>query len=1178
MSVLDIFKKSLVVVSAVLVTAGLGGCVFDRTDVGPVPGGKEDKPLEFTVSVPGMRTPSTRGFGEAREHEVVDIDMVFYDAASGAISRYIHVAGSDVGPVQGNNDYKFLVREDIDIDDDSLRAIVIANATQQVSEALAAISVNNVYTGANIKDFLFSLRYTNNHKWFTGETNYKPIPMCGQMSTFTPGSTSDLTRMLAKVDVINDIAPANPELPANGKFELTAVHVVNYNTKSLISPRWENYMGGAVIVESDPLYLPNFPNGFDPETKTWNDGNELVYTLSYGQTSLSGDIYLFESLAGYEADENPSAPNTGTPAGVRLVMEGNWTSGGVTEHYYYPVDFINTPLSDGASRYMPVLRNHRYVFTITGASGRGYDSLGEAVSSYSVESNLKTRLISYNEGELRNIVFDGQYMLGVDNKDNEIMSPQAQELTVKLFADNPNGWEAVIDDADDNTWIRFSGNRTSVTGSPLSTEFTLSLDAFNPGQYDPQTRTAAITVTSGRLDMKVTFTQTLPNDYYSIRIVDDNGNDITGLLFGYGVREPIDAQRFYVLWSGADRCSITFSTESGDIPFEYGVLSDKPSGNISGGMQMYSIVPSRVVYYELEADPSLVKRSKLTFTVRGAGGNTISKDLILQQSDTDLIAEIEPCYPMDGQLHNFVVKCGSAWEAYLVDDGGVLSFPPVSTTVPFATGGHNLPSGTDVSFRTITYNSLKLGVAKVRFVWTAVDGSSKELTEDIVVVGDGDPEENFPSDLSGRMYVGAFWKSSQKGERLIRIERALNGSMDGDWTAVVHWKDGNWGNAGIVLDKLPSNDPNIGWNGGNERLVADMNNLANDRTYSVPGYAASVSGTLNASNSEIYFRIGLTDTYTPTADAPCRYGVIVLSFGDHSYQSKIYIRQGEDGDYLMRPQDPIIGEEYNSPSRPQARKFSPYNITSQEYIDGTKTGGYSIDDHSQLVRRGGVPVEYPSQAGALFCWANTGRPRWAYHPVNPNGYDSDHRIVGWVQESNYKYNFWEYYGPDHEVCPPGWRRPNDGSTGAVVPAPGSFEGSEVRQSLFFDYKTGYMTRQNSLLGYYADGFFDRRQIVTSVCDTEGSAVSYENANVAYLGRLFYNPYTNSSIFLPLAGYRNDQYGLLFTAGYWGNYQTSSLESASSSLWSEWVLSLWTTSPWMGELKARSAISLRCVRE
>ena len=62
-----------------------------------------------------------------------------------------------------------------------------------------------------------------------------------------------------------------------------------------------------------------------------------------------------------------------------------------------------------------------------------------------------------------------------------------------------------------------------------------------------------------------------------------------------------------------------------------------------------------------------------------------------------------------------------------------------------------------------------------------------------------------------------------------------------------------------------------------------------------------------------------------------------------------------------------------------------------------------------------------------------------------------------------------------------------------------------------------------LIGFYADGFFDRRPIKMGSADGRYHyCVSSGNAQAAYLGILVYNEANNASVFFPSAGRRQNK--------------------------------------------------------
>jgi len=401
-------------------------------------------------------------------------------------------------------------------------------------------------------------------------------------------------------------------------------------------------------------------------------------------------------------------------------------------------------------------------------------------------------------------------------------------------------------------------------------------------------------------------------------------------------------------------------------------------------------------------------------------------------------------------------------------------------------------------------------------------------------------------------YVGAFWRKNQTGERLIRIPHKEG--TEGAWSAFVLSGE-EW----IKLDTEQSADPNIGWKpGSNESAVADMNTASNDTHYKVSGTATSLSGTLKK-DGFIYFRIGLKSTYTSTH--PARYGVVLLSYNDNQKFSKIFIRQGEDADYVMRP----------DASRPLAKEFTVYNTTSADMqMVNTYPGGSEHHLHPHINGESGVFTKYPTQIGAYLQYANKYNQRFAYHPVNPLG-----KINGW--QNNYIAGFWEgnlIYS--YESCPKNYRRPNDGSTSTGVGIGSNDQNSEMRQSLYAISPVGLApSTSNAYFGYYADGFFDRRKIVSSPTGIPSCAVSTGDYQIAYAGYLFFNPSDNASLFFPVGGQRTGTDGRLQSTGTYGAYWSVTAYSDPDYAWA-----LTFNNHTAGQIYIRKseAVSIRCVKK
>ena len=439
--------------------------------------------------------------------------------------------------------------------------------------------------------------------------------------------------------------------------------------------------------------------------------------------------------------------------------------------------------------------------------------------------------------------------------------------------------------------------------------------------------------------------------------------------------------------------------------------------------------------------------------------------------------------------------------------------------------------GEDVEFSVVTMSSgTSFRQMKLVFV---VPGTKLKKT---ITIWQMPPTYSDPSIATGEPipYAGAFWKDNQTGERLIRIPR--NEWLAGQkWSATVIEGE-EW----IRLDPNMTNDPNVGWLGGNEAAVDNGNDPGFDERHQVVSDATWVGGKVSEAvytgpapeddSHGIFFRIGLTGT-NPTPGTP-RYGVIVLRYekGSTMRYRRIFIRQGEDADYVYEP----------SQERPLALKIPPYNLTAPEFNGAGKGPELQITN----VRPDGEPTratftDYPSQAGAHFYWGKSSSGVMAFNPT-PEPYD-------WRNHPGIEIlGLWSLTHEKAESCPEGYRRPYDGTSdyfrnGGSQSMP-NFSDSELVQSLTVSTAA---KNSNGVDGFYADGFSDRRRVVDPQgwSPKAGTAIGFGNSAVAYLGRVYFNPTTGASLFFPYAGTRkfaSQVEGQLYYSGHSGSYLTSEM--------------------------------------
>ena len=368
-------------------------------------------------------------------------------------------------------------------------------------------------------------------------------------------------------------------------------------------------------------------------------------------------------------------------------------------------------------------------------------------------------------------------------------------------------------------------------------------------------------------------------------------------------------------------------------------------------------------------------------------------------------------------------------------------------------------------------------------------------------------------------YIGTFHRHDQVAERIIRVDPKIAGGGEFKWRAFVIY--GDFIRLSLDKSKDAINEDNFyGESDAANFFGYDLEEKNNGSLYLVTNGEAEVR---RERATTIFFRVGLTSTISTNS---VRYGLIGLQTGadvdTETITRYIFVRQGEEADYLMRQKDPILqepGNEANSPgpynSRDKAVKFSPFNLTDPD--------GYPI--HSNLTGKKGRFTDYPSQAGYLYqCYGNQG---WMADPYITHSGEGYQRLGKPVWNESY------------ENCPRGYHRPEGGIESDINSAydyttDATVSASSVRQSLWLYPKNGGVNNtQNSIVGYMADGFYDRQPMKYKVDFTkQGEAeckqpiLVNQGGQVAFIGVLVFNPHNVASIFMPMTGYYANFMGFL----------------------------------------------------
>lgn len=550
-----IFKKNFRLLT-LLAAVWLTGCMQEEFDAIPP---TAEKGVRFSLTVPDVGVPSVSsrtmsGAGAAKkEDEVKTVDILVFDMSKSPAVFLEWTEGTDVTQDLADNIATVDFSARLSPTTGSVCIVVVAN------KKLSSI-VPGFEKGTTTKaEAMEAMTHTLTGEWPADGSisgGYMPIPMYGEKEvakldpSMNPITGISMKRMLARIDIRNSAS----------NFTVEEVFLANYNTTGYVAPVWD--ADGQIIASpsGDGLNIPA-DNG-----KQVGKALVLSYPV-YGNTPYDGEIYTFEAAAVADAGEASQDGNASRKDAVCLIVKGKIGSG---ESTFYRVDFTRTGEVGELVGDLPLKRNYKYVVSITQALGAGYASIGEALDSYTVMSNLKFRVIHYNRDKVKDVVYNGQYMLGVGESEVTTTQYQNNNYAIDVFTDSPGGWKASVTEGSD--WLTFEGAATTASGiANEDTKLTLRLPYYK-NEIIGGTRTATVTLVAGRLTHEIKVTQKTI-DPGIIKFVDAYGNVLENGLF-FPIRNPdgddlpIEPQTMYVMFS-MDRLTAQLQQKSGATVIQY---------------------------------------------------------------------------------------------------------------------------------------------------------------------------------------------------------------------------------------------------------------------------------------------------------------------------------------------------------------------------------------------------------------------------------------------------------------------------------------------------------------------------------------------------------------------------------------------------------------------------------
>lgn len=593
--------------------------------------------LDMQVSIPGQERPvTTRQMSPEDENRLETVHVLVFQADGKGDEKYLYTAGviEKKTDLTGKNITQLKVNLRKSTSGEQYRLVLLANVPNFISPSEGMLK----------SDVLSGYVMGVPGKWDATEGS-ATIPMWGESSVTQINESTvlrdyymgtapiRLLRALCRVDVGLAFSGQAGEETVEGLpyFRLNSIAVYRSLNRVRIVPSVENLKNGMAV-------SPSLPAGNDMVRPA---DSPLIYNVE-NTNGYVREIYLPEAPAGTSGED-----------AACLVVGGYYGTGNSGKETFYRIDFLSPADAAGKQTSLPLLRNHRYKVNITKVSGEGFTTREDALNS--APANLETSVTVWDETSVSDVVYDGQYMLGVSRRQLDFyQDPSAQTLTV--HTDYPGGWKAVVSEGGE--WLVCSP-ASGIAGE--DGRLTCSVSANDTGNE----RKGMITVSAGRMNWEIAVLQ-LPYSGVSLVLTDASGREITGMTFA---DREIAPQELQVKWSPAQ--AVVEVHRSGDA------FDGEPLGDITGGSGLATFTLKPAEMNSGETGEFQSRSEIINFILKGDDGSVIAKTLVLEQKKYDVFPETPEgssllddsgVYLMDGQPASFRIRANAPYRLRMVEN------------------------------------------------------------------------------------------------------------------------------------------------------------------------------------------------------------------------------------------------------------------------------------------------------------------------------------------------------------------------------------------------------------------------------------------------------------------------------------------------------------------------------
>ena len=504
---------------------------------------------------------------------------------------------------------------------------------------------------------------------------------------------------------------------------------------------------------------------------------------------------------------------------------------------FFRIDYLKRTgaEADATYEYLPLLRNYRYLVNIKAVGGPGFDTEEDARKGPA--ANIMYNVVVWNESTMSDVLYDGQYMLGV-SADHFTFYREGGSLTAKVQTSWPEGFTVEGLPA----WISYSikpsdPDKTAPTDEKTVT-FTVTehVDAsrrWPEKPEDAQNTLKAAYVKAGRMKWFLGFEQSKDINV-TLQIFADEACsrplefiEVNQYGESYGQADKVITKDGRTLTAEEAGARVTFyvKTEPHDLEPVFHAKAANPfkikkTGQLAGGIWKYTVTAPDITG-NTEYFDNFNTTYTLTVTHVETGRSASGKLSLLQKEynaipffdkflHQSLLVSSNSIYLMDGKQKQYYVKANSEYKIELVSalsDNGAGDV--IETFAPFYEKDPSL-SGKPVSFTAVDdITTSRLYSGKAKFKIYSPDGLFPEREFELELVsGIVQPEANTYM-LKAGAKQGIFIPVSRVNTAYEYYKKLL------DHDAVLSGKQGLPGSKeDFMLNKLDADDDwrvNIVW-------------------------------------------------------------------------------------------------------------------------------------------------------------------------------------------------------------------------------------------------------------------------------------------------------------------------------------------------------------------------------